>query len=104
MRPGLRGRTGQRWFGEKVVSRSEERRVGEEGRSRGGPYHLKKKNRNNYKKQSHIYNYVMLQDLDVWSGVVNHLVKLEYTMRGKNCDCVDLIHQDAGLSVDDDGQ
>src|SRR5258708_39522333 len=26
--------------------RSEERRVGKEGRSRGSPYHLKKKNRN----------------------------------------------------------
>src|SRR2546428_3785917 len=28
----------------RVLDRSEERRVGEEGRSRGAPYHLKKKN------------------------------------------------------------
>src|SRR5256885_14989519 len=31
---------------QQLVQRSEERRVGEEGRSRGAPYHLKKKKKN----------------------------------------------------------
>src|SRR2546422_9775987 len=35
--------TGLTELGEQVTNRSEERRVGEEGRSRWSPYHLKKK-------------------------------------------------------------
>src|SRR5256885_10757073 len=49
MKPAVRLRppSAERWFGSDNFGRhirSEERRVGEECRSRGSPYHLKKKN------------------------------------------------------------
>src|SRR5256885_14192383 len=73
---------------ERGLTRSEERRVGEEGRSRGAPDHLKKKKRNSNVFR-YIKNYMMLRKIinDVLLGRQN-ILSHKITLLAKKVDSI----------------